>query len=176
MPTFRPFCSRPCVVYDQKSPIVSSASPKQGKKVSPEFSLSEEFDARVEKSRTVALAAAKAGLSKKCLDVEIIDVVGKVDYADFLVLMTGSSDRHVAAIARHIEEELGRQGEAPLAVEGMQKADWILLDFFDVVVHVFAESTRDLYDLSGLWIDASRVPVPERPPEETRPSEVPPGW
>lgn len=155
------------MAYDQKSRIVSSISPKREDQPSPELSLEDEFSIRVEKSRSLALEAAHAGLSKKCLDVEIIDVVGKVDYADFLVLMTGSSDRHVSAIARGVDEDLSRLGDGPIAVEGMQQAEWVLLDFFDVVVHVFAEGTRDLYDLSGLWIDASRVPVPERSAEDT---------
>jgi ribosome-associated protein len=136
------------------------------------MSLEEETELRVQKSRHLALLAAQAGLDKKCLDVEIIDVVGKVDYADFLVLMTGSSDRHVAAIARGVDEQLSKAGSPPLAMEGLTAAEWVLIDFFDIVVHVLAEGARDLYDLSGLWMDASRVPVPERseahPRHETR--------
>lgn len=117
---------------------------------------------RVAQSRTLALLAAQAGLDKKALGVEIIDVVGKVDYADFLVLMNGTSDRHCSALARGVDDALTHAGHKPLAVEGLGKAEWVLLDFFDVVVHVFSDSARDLYDLSGLWMDATRVPVPDR--------------
>ena len=120
----------------------------------------DETKARVERSRGLALLAAQAGLDKKAVGIEIIDVVGKVDYADFLVLMTGTSNRHVAAIARGVDEDLSKKGEKPLSVEGAQQAEWVLIDFFDIVVHVFAESARDLYDLSSLWLDANRVPVP----------------
>lgn len=140
---------------------MSPASEKHGKN-SPPVSLEEESELRVQKSRQLAILAATAGLEKKCVDVEIIDVVGKVDYADFLVLMTGTSDRHVSAIARGVDEHLSKAGSPPLAIEGLSSSEWVLLDFFDIVVHVLAEGARDLYDLSGLWIDASRVRVPDR--------------
>jgi ribosome-associated protein len=122
--------------------------------------LEDELVERVRKSRQVALQAAEAGMEKKALAVEIIDVVGKVDYADFLVVMTGTSDRHCGAIADSVDQFLSQVGNPPLSTEG--KGEWFLLDFFDVVVHVFSESARDLYDLSGLWMDAGRVPVPDR--------------
>jgi ribosome-associated protein len=114
-----------------------------------------------EASKRWALAAAAAGLDKKASEVEIVDVTGKVDYADFLVFMTGQSDRHVAGIAHAVDEALGKQGCHSISVEGLPAGHWVLLDFVDVVVHVFSEDTRSLYDLDGLWMDASRVPVPE---------------
>jgi ribosome-associated protein len=123
--------------------------------------LEEEAKDRIARSRELALLAAAAGLEKKALFVEIIDVVGKVDYADFLVLMNGTSDRHCGAIADAVAKNLSERGDAPLIVEG--KGEWVLLDFFDVVVHVFSEDARDLYDISGLWMDAGRIPVPDRP-------------
>lgn len=112
--------------------------------------------------RKIALLAAQAGIDKKALGIEIIDVVGRIDYADYLVLMTGTSDRHCAAIARGVEEDLAKAGHRALSVEGLPQANWVLIDLFDVVVHVFSEDSRGLYDLSGLWIDASRVPIPAR--------------
>jgi len=121
-----------------------------------------ETNKRIEQSRTLALLAARAGLEKKCLGLEIIQIADQADYADFLVLMVGTSDRHVASIARSVDEELSKAGSPPSAVEGLPRAEWVLLDFFDVVVHVFSESARDLYDISGLWMDASRIPLPAR--------------
>lgn len=115
-------------------------------------------------ARELAVAVATAGLDKKALGVEILDVRGRVDYADFLVLMTGRSDRHVGSIAQGIEEELGKKKIAPISVEGMSAATWVLLDYGDVVVHVFQEDARQLYDIEGLWMDASRVAVPEGEP------------
>jgi ribosome-associated protein len=109
----------------------------------------------------VALLAAQAGLDKKASGVEIVDVSGKVDYADYLVLMTGQSDRHVAAIAQAVDDFVSKHGHDAISVEGLPKANWVLIDFVDVVVHVFLEEARSLYDLDGLWMDARRVPVPE---------------
>ena len=110
-------------------------------------------------SKDLALAIASAGLDKKALGVEVLDVTGKVDYADFLVIMTGSSDRHVHAIASGIDESLRKRKIQPLSVEGLTTAAWVLLDYDDVVVHVFQEDTRRVYDIEGLWMDASRVDV-----------------
>jgi ribosome-associated protein len=113
-----------------------------------------------EQGRQLALLAAAAGRDKKAENIQIIDVIGKVDYADYIVLMTGASDRNVAAIARGVEEDLGRQGIRALALEGLPVARWVLIDFVDVVVHVFQEEWRGVYDLDGLWMDAARVPLP----------------
>lgn len=104
--------------------------------------------------------AAEAALEKKATAVEIIDVSGKVDYADFLVLMTGASDRNVAAIAHEVDAALAKQGVRSLSIEGLPQAHWVLIDFVDVVVHVFQRDVRSLYDLDGLWMDADRVPLP----------------
>lgn len=111
----------------------------------------------------MALDVAAAGLEKKALNCEIIDVRGRVDYTDFLVIMTGRSDRHVSSIAQGIEEELGKKKVAPISTEGMTASTWVLMDYGDVVVHVFQEDARQLYDIEGLWMDASRVVVPGNP-------------
>jgi ribosome-associated protein len=117
-----------------------------------------------EHAKRTALVTAMAALDKKAVDVQILDVVGRVDYADYLVLMSGRSDRHVIAIADGIEEELGKgRDELPPRkasyVEGRQAGNWIVLDFGDVVAHVFQEEARSHYDLDSLWQDARRVPV-----------------
>jgi ribosome-associated protein len=114
-----------------------------------------------EKSQKLAIAIAAAGLDKKAVGVEVIDVSGRVDYADFLVIMTGTSDRHVHAIAMGIEEALKRQKISALSVEGLSTASWVLMDFDDIVVHVFQEETRRIYDIEGLWVDAGRLRVAE---------------
>ncbi|MBK8258942.1 MAG: ribosome silencing factor [Polyangiaceae bacterium] len=114
------------------------------------------------RARELALSIAMAGLDKKAVAIEILDVTGKVDYADFLVVMTGRSDRHVHSIATGIEEALLRKNKVkPLSMEGLSTATWVLIDFGEVVVHVFQEDSRRLYDIEGLWIDAGRVPLPE---------------
>lgn len=110
-------------------------------------------------ARDMALTIAGAGLDKKAIGIEVINVAGRVDYADYLVIMTGTSDRHVHAIAMGIEEALKKKRIAPLSIEGLSSAVWVLMDFDDIVVHVFQEETRRVYDIEGLWMDASRLPV-----------------
>jgi ribosome-associated protein len=105
----------------------------------------------------VALQVAEAALDKKALQIEIIDVRGKVDYADYVVVMSGRSDRQVGAIARGIEETMKKSGTRCSSVEGVQHGNWVLMDFGDVVVHIFHEDMRGYYDLESLWMDAARV-------------------
>jgi ribosome-associated protein len=113
-----------------------------------------------EEARDLALVVATAALDKKALAVEILDVRGKVDYTDFLVLMTGRSARQVDALAQSIEEACAKKKRRAMSVEGLPAAAWVLIDFGDVVVHVFQEQARGLYDIEGLWLDAERLPVP----------------
>src|SRR5258707_12671824 len=105
----------------------------------------------------MALAAADAALDKKAMGVEIIDVAGKADYADYLVLMTGHADRHVAAIADAVDGALGTQGWHAISIEGLPRGQSVLIDFVDIVVHVFLADARSLYDLDGLWMCCKSV-------------------
>jgi ribosome-associated protein len=116
-----------------------------------------------DEAREIAIAIAVAAIEKKASGLEVIDVSGRVDYADFLVLMSGRSDRHVAALSGGIEEALRKKNKRPIAVEGLPHATWVLMDFGDVVVHVFQDDVRAAYDIDGLWMDARRVPVPLDP-------------
>ncbi len=161
-------------VEQRKTPL---AAPKRTTKrsVPPGNRAERGADGRPEPSsaaRELAIALAAAGLEKKAIGIEILDVTGKVDYADFLVVMTGRSDRHVYSIAMGLEEGVRKFKLAPLSVEGLTASTWVLIDFGDVVVHVFQEEARLLYDIEGLWIDAGRVPVPaeEGAPTGARPS------
>lgn len=111
--------------------------------------------------KRIALAIADAGLEKKAVNVQIIDVVGKVDYADYLVIMSGRSDRQVSALAKGIAQDVEEgTGQRCMGIEGLPEGAWVLMDFSDVVVHIFHEDVRGYYDLESLWIDAGRVPVP----------------
>ena len=111
-------------------------------------------------ARNLAVLVAVEALEKKAVGLEILDVAGRVDYADFLVLMSGRSDRHVVALAQGIEDALKKKGHRPISIEGLPHATWVLIDFGDVVVHVFQEDRRHLYNLEGLWMDARRIPLP----------------
>ena len=112
-----------------------------------------------ERARKTALAVASAGLDKKALNVEIIDVRGRVDYADYVVVMSGTSDRQVSALAKFIEDDVQRKDKTRcLGVEGLPQGSWVLMDFGDVIVHIFHEDVRGYYDLETLWVDAARIP------------------
>ena len=117
--------------------------------------------------RELAVLIAEAALDKKAGRIEIIDVRGKVDYTDYVVVMSGRSDRQVAAIARGIEEDLKlKYGTRCEGVEGLPQGNWVLLDFSDVVVHIFHEEARGFYDIEGLWLDAKRVEFEGQQAEE----------
>ena len=91
----------------------------------------------------------------------VLDLRGLCDFTDYFVICHGASSRQVAAIAEAIEERLAtREGRQPKHVEGKRVGDWVLLDFIDVVVHVFLEDKRAFYGLERLWGDAPRVAVP----------------
>lgn len=96
-------------------------------------------------------------MDKKAGDVSVYDVRLLAGYTDYIVICSGRSDRHVQAIAEGVALALNRRGETPVGVEGVERGSWILLDFVDVVVHVFYESVRGFYDLDGLWSDAPRI-------------------
>ncbi|HLV60381.1 MAG TPA: ribosome silencing factor [Fredinandcohnia sp.] len=104
-----------------------------------------------------ARIAAEAALGKKAEEVMILDVRGLTSYADFFVLSTGTSDRQVKAIADAVQEEMKKAGHHCLGVEGYERGLWVLVDYGDVVVHVFYEQTRGLYDIEGLWAEAPRI-------------------
>lgn len=138
-----------------------SREPKElAKSKRPKGPATPELSEASDEARELATAVAIAALDKKASGLEVIDVAGRVDYADFLVLMSGRSDRHVAALSQSIEEALRKKGRRALSVEGLPHANWVLMDFGDVVVHVFQDDARSTYDLDGLWMDARRIPVP----------------
>lgn len=93
---------------------------------------------------------------KKALDIVIMDLSGLTDIADYFVIASGTSDRHVRTIADGIREGMKLEGMQPSAVEGYDSGRWIILDYQSVIVHVFLESLRELYDLESLWIEAKK--------------------
>ena len=101
--------------------------------------------------------AAAAAASKKAIDMVGLDLSGLDGVADFFLICSGSSEPQVKAIAEAVEEKLREQGARPWHVEGREYRRWVLLDFVDVVVHVFHERTREYYLLERLWGDARRV-------------------
>ena len=118
--------------------------------------LDEQFEGEVDETEALALLAVEAAFDRKGLDATVIDVRGKASYADFLVIVTGRNDRHVAAIADSIDGALSPHVHS-FGREGLAGGHWVLLDFGDVIAHVFYAPTRKLYDIEGLWTDARRL-------------------
>jgi len=109
--------------------------------------------------RPVALMVARAGLDKKAEDVTLYDVRGLSSYADYLVIMTADSDRQAGAVADNVDAVMKAAGHTKVAVEGYETGTWIIVDYGDVVTHVFGRTAREFYDLDGLWADAPRTIV-----------------
>jgi ribosome-associated protein len=114
-------------------------------------------------SRGRALKCALFALEKKALDVKILEIGRLSSIADFLVLATGTSDKQAQAIADSVRKGLKRFGKA-LDVEGLKEGNWIVIDYGDVIVHIFHEKLRRYYDLDDLWREAPLVASPEETP------------
>jgi len=108
-----------------------------------------------------ALLCTRAALEKKAFDLVVIEVGELTSIADYLVICSGRSDRQVQSIAQAIEEALGAHGVRPLSIEGMSRGQWVLMDYGDVIVHVFYQPVREFYDLERLWEHAPRVQLSE---------------
>ena len=113
------------------------------------------------KSKDLAIQAAEAALRKKALDVTVLDLSGLTVIADYFVICSGESTTQVKAVAEFIEQEFAKKRVKPLGVEGVAHSHWILLDYGDVIIHVFEKETRAYYNLEKLWMDAKVVEIDE---------------
>jgi ribosome-associated protein len=93
-------------------------------------------------------------LNKKGLDVQLIDLKNLSDCADFFIICTGTSDQHVKSLSEDLSDKLKQFGDPPWHIEGADTRNWMLIDFVDIVVHVFRQETREFYGLERLWGDA----------------------
>jgi ribosome-associated protein len=103
--------------------------------------------------------AVRAALDKLATNVVVLDLRHTPAFTDFFVLCSGQNARQVKAIADHVEDVLREAGVRPAHVEGYDRAEWILMDFFTLIIHVFAPHTRDFYGLERLWGDAERIVI-----------------
>ena len=111
--------------------------------------------------RQKALLCVRFALEKKAYDLVLMEVGHLTSLADHFLICTGRSDTQVQAIAQSIEENLRRMGIRALAIEGYGSGHWVVMDYGDVVVHIFYEPVREFYDLERLWARAPRVRLPE---------------
>ena len=110
-------------------------------------------------SLQIARLAAQAALDKKAEDVIILDVHTISSFTDYFVIMSGRSTRHVQGLADAVDAELRSKRIKDASTEGLKEGLWVLLDYNDVVVHIFYSETRAFYDLEGLWHDAKSIDV-----------------
>ena len=107
------------------------------------------------------MAAVAAALDKKAGNLVVLDLTRGLAFTDFFVICTGTNRRQVQAIADAVQESLARRGSKPALTEGYERGDWILIDYFDFIVHIFMPATREFYSLEKLWGDAERIEVPQ---------------
>jgi ribosome silencing factor RsfS/YbeB/iojap len=138
------------VPIKRKSPVKSAPAAKK-KAATPKTA---------RKSAPKAAASAKPNLKKvvidalddmKALEVKVLDVRGLTDIADFMVIASGTSDRHVRSVAQRVVEKTKEAGFRPHGVEGQQDGDWVLIDLHDMIVHVMLPRVREFYGLEKLW-------------------------
>jgi ribosome-associated protein len=99
-------------------------------------------------------------LDRKAQRLVVLDVSALTSFADYFLICSGRSNRQVTAIAEHLKKTLKQQALTPISTDGIKEGQWALLDYGNVIIHVFYESVRDFYDLEGLWADAARIRTP----------------
>ena len=122
-------------------------------KTIPKAEATGELDERI-------LGALQAASDKKALDLVVLDLREIATFTDYFVITSGNNERQVQAISDEVFERLKKSGTAAARVEGYKRAEWILLDYGDFIVHVFADKARKFYDLERLWRESKRVALP----------------
>ncbi len=108
-----------------------------------------------------ALAAARLAAERHCTNIVVMDLKGKSPATDYFVIVTGTSNRQMRSVADEIADEARQRGLQRFGRAGYEQGRWILLDYIDVVIHIFDAEYRDYYDLELLWGDAKRLTPPE---------------
>ena len=108
-------------------------------------------------------AAIRAAFDKKGVDLVVLDLRKAAGFTDYFLICSGNNPRQIRAIADAVMHTLAVDGGAPPHLEGYDRSEWVLLDYFDFIVHIFAPDTRLFYDLERLWGNAERIDVEERP-------------
>jgi len=112
-------------------------------------------------ARERVLCCINAALTRKAHNLVVMKVAEISSFADYFLICSGASDRQVKALCSSIEESLKKAGIVPLGIEGEKHGRWALMDYDDVVIHVFLEPLREFYDIERLWADAPRMLIPD---------------
>ena len=116
----------------------------------------------VENSQQIASQIADLMLDKKAIDIQILDVRGLTTLTDFFVICTSESQPQSRAICNHLEDEMLKEGIKPWHKEGIEKLDWVLVDFVNIVAQIFSRESREYYDFERLWGDAKITKVKDK--------------
>ncbi len=111
-------------------------------------------------AREKAQIIIQTALQKKPVNPIALQVEGFCSFSEYFLILSGNSTRQTQALAEHLRTALGKTGIRPLGVEGEEPGQWILMDYDEVIVHIFLETVREFYDVEGLWIDAPRLDLP----------------
>ena len=143
-----------------RAPRSASKAAKEGVKAkAPAPAASTASSAQMDQARELAIGALEAALEKKALMPVLIEVSAMASYTDFIGIVSGRSDRQVEAIADGVSQFMKLHGRRVIGHEGSGNGRWTLLDFGEIVIHVFYHPVREFYDLESLWIDAPRVKI-----------------
>ena len=113
----------------------------------------------IQNAHDKAVLCVQQVMENKAQDPVLLDVSGFSSFADYFVICSGKSSRQVQGMADHLERRLREYGIKPLGVEGAREGHWVLMDYGEVIIHIFYEPVRQFYDLESLWSGAKRVPV-----------------
>lgn len=108
-------------------------------------------------SKDLAKDIARSASDLKALDIKVLDISNLCSFADYFIICSGTSDRHVKSVADRIVQDQKKLGNAALGIEGYEDGDWVLVDFGGVIAHIFHPETRTFYNLERLWGDARKV-------------------
>ena len=103
--------------------------------------------------------AVKTIVAHKGIEPVLLEVTKFCSFADFFILCSGGSQRHVLALAQHVEEALAQAGVKPLGVEGREEGQWVLMDYNTVVIHIFLQARREFYNLEDLWSEVPKTQI-----------------
>lgn len=112
-------------------------------------------------AQRLAQRILEASQEGKGIDAVVLDVSKNFGLADYFVVLSGRSDRHVQGLANKIIESMEQKGIEPYSVQGMEQGHWVVIDAVDVVVHIFYEPLRSRYDIENLWLNADKVELPK---------------
>jgi ribosome-associated protein len=143
----------------QTGQTVSTSQTSQTTQTSPISQTSQMSISNLQLSDKRLEIALRAASDKKATNMVVLDLREIASFTDYFILCSGRASRQVQAISDEVEEQLRKEGSKTSHIEGYQKADWVLMDYGDFVVHIFGQEARDFYNLERLWRDAKRIEI-----------------